>query len=64
MVQPVTSAMRLQVVDRISSAGSERHGNLATTLGQLCCVACGGTDLRLLLLRGQELERFLHHPIL
>ena len=44
MVQPVTSAMRLQVVDRISSAGSERHGNLATTLGPLCCVACGGTD--------------------
>ena len=60
MVQPVTSAMRLQVVDRISSAGSERHGNLATTLGPLCCVACGGTDLRLLLLRGQERERFLH----
>ena len=52
--------MRLQVVDRISSAGSEQHSNLATTPGPLCCVACGGTDLRLLLLRGQERERFLH----
>jgi len=60
MVLPVTSAMRLQVVDRISSAGSEQPGNLATTSGPLCCVACGGTDLRLLLLRGQDRERFLH----
>ena len=60
MVQPVTSAMRLQVVDRISSASSEQHGNVATTPGPLCCVACGGTDLWLLLLRGQERERFLH----
>ena len=55
----MTSAMRLQVVDGISSAGSEQHEDLPTISSPLCCVACGGTDLRLLLLRGQESERFL-----